>query len=147
MSNLNAFLHPITENLGKEIVISDRFVERDENGNIMYDAEGNPSLQKFKIRALTQEENEAITKQATRTQIVKGIRQEYLDSHEYSLRLVVAGTVEPNFSSQEVCAFYGVLDPLKVPGKMLLAGEYNKLMSEITELSGFNISAEAEAKN
>ena len=44
MSKLSAFLHPITENEEKEVVISNRF--RDENGNPV----------PFRIRALTQED-------------------------------------------------------------------------------------------
>ena len=39
-----------------------------------------------------------------------------------------------------------VMDPTLVPGKMLLSGEYSKLMKEISELSGFN-DIEEELKN
>lgn len=41
-----------------------------------------------------------------------------------------------------------MLDPLLVPGRMLLAGESAKLMREIMDLSGFNdANIEDEAKN
>ena len=50
MSKLYAFLHPKTEGLAKDIVVSDRFA--DEEGNV----------QPFSIKALTQEDNDRITR-------------------------------------------------------------------------------------
>lgn len=136
MSKLSAFLHPVTAQEEKEVVISKRFV----------DGQGNPVP--FRIRALTQEENDRITKQATRQVKVNGQPVEKLDNVDFSRRMVVAATVEPDFSSKEMCDAYGVLDPLLVPGKMLLSGEYGRLMTEITQLSGFgDDTAEDEAKN
>lgn len=135
MSRLSAFLHPIPVQQEKEVVISDRFV--DENGNVV----------PFKIRALTQEENEALVKRSRHMRRIDGQWQEKLDNMELSRRTVVAATVEPDFSSQEMCDAYGVLDPLMVPGKMLLSGEYARLMQEITDLSGFDADIGEEAKN
>lgn len=136
MSRLSAFLHPVSAALEKEVVVSSRF--QDENGNPV----------PFKIRSLTQEENDAITKKATRTRKVDGQRQDYLDGVDFTRRMVVAATVEPDFTSKELCDGYGVLDPLQVPGKMLLSGEYKTLVQAITELSGFDgEDVEAEAKN
>ena len=136
MSKLSAFLHPVTAQEEKEVVISKRFV----------DGQGNPAP--FRIRALTQEENDRIAKQATRQVKVNGQIVERLDNVDFSRRMVVAATVEPDFSSKEMCDAYGVLDPLLVPGKMLLSGEYGRLMAEITQLSGFgDDTAEDEAKN
>lgn len=136
MSKLSAFLHPVTAQEEKEVVISKRFV----------DGQGNPVP--FRIRSLTQEENDRITKQATRQVKVNGQIVEQLDNVDFSRRMVVAATVEPDFSSKEMCDAYGVLDPLLVPGKMLLSGEYGRLMAEIMQLSGFgDDTAEDEAKN
>lgn len=135
MSRLSAFLHPVPVQQEKEVVISDRFV--DENGNVV----------PFKIRALTQEENEALVKRSRHMRRIDGQWQEKLDNMELSRRTVVAATVEPDFSSQEMCDAYGVLDPLMVPGKMLLSGEYARLMQEITDLSGFDADIGEEAKN
>ena len=75
--------------------------------------------------------------------------QEVLDSGEYSRRIVVAATVEPDFSSKELCDGFGVVDPLLVPAKMLLVGEYNKLLEEIMGLSGIELEndTEEDAKN
>ena len=134
MSKLSTFLHPVAVSEEKEIVISKRF--QDEKGNPV----------PFKIRALTQEENDTITKQATRRAKVNGQMVEQLDSTDFSRRMVVAATVEPDFRAKELCDAYGVLDPLMVPGKMLLSGEYAKLLRAITELTGFE-DMEDEVKN
>ena len=136
MSKLSAFLHPVTTTEEKEIIISKRF--QDEKGNPI----------PFKIRALTQEENDAITKKATRQVKVDGQKVDKVDSVDFSRRVVVQATVEPDFSSTELCEGFGVMDPLQVPGKMLLSGEYAKLLKEIMALSGFDdINAEEAAKN
>lgn len=134
MSKLSAFLHPVTTSEEKEVVVSNRF--QDENGRPV----------PFKIRALTQEENDRITKQATRQTKVNGQTVEKLDSVDFSRRMVVAATIEPDFQAKELCDAYGVLDPLLVPGKMLLSGEYAKLMNAITDLSGFGDAGD-EVKN
>lgn len=134
MSKLSAFLNPVAPE-PKEVIISDRFLGED----------GKPVP--FKIRPLTQEENDAIVKRAKRVKTVNGVSQEFLDNTALSRGMVLAATVEPNFSDKELCDHYGVVDPSLVPGKMLLSGEYAKLMQEITELSGFNFDAETEAKN
>lgn len=134
MGSLSAFLHPVNTGEEKEIVISKRFV----------DEAGNPVP--FRIRSISQEENDAISRQSRRTRKVNGQVQSYLDSSEFSRRMVVAGTVEPDFRSKEMCEAYGVMDPLLVPGKMLLSGEYAALLSAITELSGFT-DLEDEVKN
>ena len=104
MSKLSAFLHPVTTSEEKEVVISNRF--QDESGRPV----------PFKIRALTQEENDRITKQATRQTKVNGQTVEKLDSVDFSRRMVVASTIEPDFQAKELCVAYGVLDPLLVPG-------------------------------
>ena len=134
MSKLSAFLHPLAPE-PKEIIISERFLGED----------GKPVP--FKIRPLTQEENDALVKRAKRTRTVNGVAQEYIDSSFLSRATVLAATVEPNFAEKELCDAYGVLDPALVPGKMLLSGEYAKLVQAINDLSGFNFPVEEDAKN
>ena len=134
-SKLSAFLHPelVAE---QEIIISTRF--KDESGNPI----------PFRIKALTQEENDALVKKCTRvTRDRSGAEQRRLDSSMYSHSIVVAGTVFPDFTSTEICEAWGVIDPLLVPGKMLLAGEYSKLADAIATLSGIGDEVEEEAKN
>mgnify|MGYP001100179588 CR=1 FL=1 len=136
MSNLNAFLHPAQTTEVCEIIVSRRFL----------DADGRPVP--FKVRPLTQEENDALTRRCMRSAKVNGQPVERLDSIAYSRQLVVAATVEPDFTSEALCRAYGTMDPLEVPGKMLLAGEYACLQREISALSGFDLDGlEDEAKN
>ncbi len=134
MSSLDAFLNPVSTTEEKEIVISDRFQEK-----------GKPVP--FKIRALTQEENEAISRRCTQYKNVKGQRVEEMDTRRYSRELVCAATIEPNFADKRMCDKYGVADPTLVPGKMLLSGEYAKLVDSITKLSGFDEDVEETVKN
>ena len=70
MSNLSAFIKPEYLREEKEIVISKRFT----------DEAGNPVP--FKIRSISQEENEQITKASRRQRKVSGTVQEYLDTIE-----------------------------------------------------------------
>ena len=135
MGNLNAFLHPVQGDETQEIVVSRRFVGED----------GKPVP--FKIRALTQAENARISKQSMR--LVKGSRrgEKELDSDVYTSRIVVAATVEPDFTSEAMCKAYGTMDPIEVPGKMLYAGEYKRLMDAIMKLSHFDDDLEDEVKN
>lgn len=136
MSTLSAFLKPVKTTIEKEVVISDRFVGDD----------GKPVP--FKVRAISQEENDALVRAATKTRNEGGQRMERLDSVEYAQRLIVAATVSPDFRAKDICEAYGVVSPLMVPGKMLLSGEYNRLMKAITELSEFNETAQdKELKN
>lgn len=148
MSSLNAFLNPIKVSEEKEVVISDRFVKRDEKGEPIKDKAGNYIPMPFKIRSLTEDENDTLQKKARRTRKVNGQPQEYVDNLYYLRSLVVAATVVPDFSSEEMCKNYGVMDPQLVPGKMLLIGEYNTLVNEIMQLSGIDYNTvEDEAKN
>lgn len=135
MSKLSAFLNPVTSDEEKEIVISRRFV----------DEKGDPIP--FRIRAITQAENDQIIKASKRSVKVNGVMQEKLDTTEMSRRLVVEGTVYPDFRDSELCNGYGTMNPYEVPGKMLLAGEYSNLLAEINKLSGFDVDVEEEAKN
>ena len=65
--------------------------------------------------------------------------------------IIVAATVHPDFRDERLCDAYGVVDPILVVGKMLLAGEQTKLADEILTLSGLDedtaAAEEAEAKN
>ena len=139
MSRLNAFLHPVDLGEVKEVIISSRF--KDEAGNPV----------PFTIRAITQEQNDAMTAKCRRVRTVRGQRQEYLDGAQLNRELIVAATLEPDFSSAEVCEAYGTKIPTQVPGRMLLAGEYDALLKAILELSGFDTGTaaaeEEEAKN
>ena len=133
MNRLAAFLHPAKLEEQKEIFISERFC--DESGKPV----------PFIIKALSQAENEAIGK--------KCLKGEKWDDVEYTQRLVVAATVEPDFSDKELLAAFSpdlanpLLDPLQLPGRMLRTGEYARLVNEIMKLSGFDKDMNVAAKN
>lgn len=135
MSALSAFLHPAVTREEKEVIISKRFLGED----------GKPVP--FKIRSLTQEENASIIKAATRQKKVDGQWQDSIDANELSARTVVEATIFPDFRSAELCEKYGTKDPVQVPGKMLLAGEFGRLIDAVSKLSGFDKSLDEEAKN
>ena len=134
MSNLNVFLNPApVEN--ETVIISKRFL--DEHGKPV----------PFIIRPITQKENDLLIRQSTRTIKVNGHPVEKLDNVEYSRRVVIAATVTPDFTREELCRAYDTMDPLEVPGKMLLVGEYNKLSAAIMALSGLEVDLEEQAQN
>ena len=135
MSALSAFLHPAVTREEKEVIISKRFLGED----------GKPVP--FKIRSLTQEENAAIIKAATRQKKVDGQWQGSLGANGPRLPPIVEATVFPDFRSAELCEKYGTKDPVQVPGKMLLAGEFGRLIDAVSKLSGFDKSLDEEAKN
>lgn len=148
MSNLSAFLHPVTMQEEKEVYISRRFVQRDEDGNPILGPDGKPIPEPFKIRSVTQDEADALLKQSTRAVKKRdGSMEQTVDDQNFNRRLIVAATVMPDFRAKELCDAYGVLDPLLVPGKMLFSGEFSLLLREILDLSGLNNSVEEEAKN
>lgn len=139
MSNLQAFMTPNTE-ITKKVIVSDRF--KDKDGNTV----------PFVIRSLSQEENEQLRSTSTKPVMKNGVViSEKLDSSKFGKELMLACVVEPNFRAKELCDFFKTIDPLEVPGKMLKAGEYNKLVSAIYEINGFNDDEykilEEEAKN
>lgn len=131
MGVLSAFLHPEPMDITKEIIISDRFKE-----------DGKPVP--FKIRTISQAENDALVKKAQKVDMVRGRRIQYQDDQKYTNSLIVACTVQPDFRDAELCQAYGTLDPLEVPGKMLLSGETAKLVEAIMTLNGFRTQPEEE---
>lgn len=125
MSVLKGFLQPSPMNKTKDVIISDRF--RGEDGEPL----------PFKIRVIDQKTNDSLIKQATKRIKVKGELISELDHRDYANKLVLACTIEPDFSDSELCAHCGEMNPENVPGKMLSSGEFNKLVDAINELNGF----------
>lgn len=139
MGVLDAFLHPIAVEETKKVEISKRFVGED----------GKPVP--FEIKTIPQGENSQLIKKYTRRKLVNGTTTEIFDTTAYTNALIVECTVQPDFQDSRMCEAYGVLDPMMVPGKMLLSGEYSALVGEIMKLNGFDADSllkdEEEAKN
>ena len=139
MGVLEAFLHPIAVEETKKVEVSKRFVGED----------GKPVP--FEIKTIPQGENSQLIKKYTRRKLVNGTTTEIFDTTAYTNALIVECTVQPDFQDSRMCEAYGVLDPMMVPGKMLLSGEYSALVGEIMKLNGFDADSllrdEEEAKN
>ena len=139
MGVLEAFLHPIAVEETKKVEISKRFIGED----------GKPVP--FEIRTISQDENAQLVKQYTRRKVVNGSVVENFNTAAYTNALILECTVQPDFRDSRMCETYGVLDPMLVPGKMLLSGEYSALVGEIMKLNGFDADSllrdEEEAKN
>lgn len=137
MSKLQAFLNPVATEVTEEVVISNRFL----------DEEKKPVP--FVVKGITQEENNALIKRATTREKRNGQLVENLDRPKYQALLIQACVVEPDFCQKELCDKYGVVDPLMVPARMLLSGEYANLVNAIMETNGFQDpeNVEEEAKN
>lgn len=126
MSDLKAFLKPSITEMTNSVTISNRF--KDENGN----------LAQFEIKSITQEQNDALIKASTKiVQGKRGQREEIFNKIQYQARLVLECTAMPNFRDPEMLQAYGVIDPLELPGKMLLSGEFAKLADSIMVVNGF----------
>lgn len=134
-SKLDAFLHPVEVEQTKEVIVSKRFL----------DEKGKPVP--FVIRTIRQEENNRLVKAATRRMKTSEGVQEELNNIEYNRRLIMACVVEPQLDDAELCKSVGTMDPVEVAEKLLLAGEYNRLLRAVTELNGFGVELQAEAKN
>ena len=138
MGNIKAFMLPPVEEETKEVIISDRFKEGDK-------------VVPFVIRVISQETNEAIRNRASHPIRRNGttVGMDF-DTDLYGKLLLQECVAFPNFKDEELCKFYKTHDPLEVPGRMLRAGEYGKLIKEINILNGFTEDKtvlEDEAKN
>lgn len=136
MDDLFAFLNPTAIEERVEVFVSNRF--KDENGNV----------KPFIVRALQQDENEAIRRRCTKTKKSPGGgTYETLDRTAYGNALILAAVVFPDLKLKQFCDKYGVVDPALVPAKMLTVGEYDRLVDGIMEASGLGEDVQEQAKN
>lgn len=127
MSLQNFFAQNVQAEITEEVTISERFK----------DEEGKPI--KWKLKTLTEEENSAIRKSATRvTRGKHGARIQETDQEEFIAKLAVASVIYPNLKNAELQASYGVMGADTLLKKMLFAGEYANLLVKVQELNGFD---------
>jgi hypothetical protein len=128
MSDLSAFFaQNASVDQIEEVAISARF----------RDGDGNPVL--WKLRSMTEEENEQCRKAATRR--VKGKNGQYVQEtvpEEYLARLVTTSVVFPDLKNTELQRSYGVLGAESLLRKMLLPGEYAELVQHVQRINGFD---------
>ncbi len=129
MSKLNAFLRPSVAGKTKEVRLS-RFT--DENGTVV----------PFVVKSITPEENDRIAKKCKN-------KKGDLDKAAYGNQLIVACMVEPDLGDTELCQYYGVMDPVMVPGRMFSIGEKQIIEDAIMEINDLKMDQEKldEAKN
>jgi hypothetical protein len=126
VNSLSSFLHPIRPAVEyKDVIISERFTE---------DGTENTPPIPFKLHSISQAKNNELIRLCTK-KLKNG--DEKLDNRAYQNRLMLECVEEPNFSSAEMVAAYGV-QPMSVPETMLNVGEYQKLGSEILDLLGIS---------
>ncbi|WP_270167589.1 phage tail assembly chaperone [Paenibacillus sp. SYP-B4298] len=127
MSDLQAFFaQNAAVETTEEFIVSPRF--KDKSGKPI----------PWKLRSMTQDENEEIRKSVTkRTKGKRGVYQTETDPHEYITRLTVASVVYPPLKDADLQKSYGVLGADKLLSKMLLPGEYSELVQRVQELNGF----------
>lgn len=128
MSDFSAFFAQNVESeIIEEVVISERFKDK----------EGKPIP--WKIRGMSEEENEEIRKSSTKMDKVKGgVKVPNLNTEQYLAKMAVASVVYPNLKDAELLKSYGVLAADQLLRKMLLAGEYATLIEKVQEINGFD---------
>jgi len=128
MSEFSAFFaQNVVMEKTEEFVISNRF--KDQNGQPI----------PWKLRTLSESENEEIRKSATQTVKGKG-GQRYQETKPeiYLVKVAVASVVYPDLKSAELQQSYGVIGAEELLKKMLLAGEYAALVHKVETLNGFD---------
>lgn len=127
MSNLSAFFaQNVNSEIIEEVVISDRF--KDETSNPIA----------WKLRSMTEEENEAIRKSAQRKVREKGVVTIDTNTEEYLAKLVVSSVIFPDLKDADLQKSYGVMGSDRLLRKMLLPGEYAALLQKVQEINGFD---------
>lgn len=158
MSNLTAFLaqNAIKVEVG-EHVVSERFITPvlDENNKQAFDKKGKPLTEpvKWKVGAVTSDEDELLRKQHTKRLPVPGKKNMYqpvTDFDAYAATLAVKCTIYPDLNNKELQDSYNVMDAESLLKKMLLPGEYAEYLKFIQNKNGFDVGMEEaveEAKN
>lgn len=128
MSQLSAFFAQNTvAELTEEIVVSERFKGED----------GSPIP--WKLRSMSEAENEQIRKSATRQVKGKnGVKVAETNPEEYLAKLAVNSIVFPDLKNEDLQRSYGVLGADQLLKKMLLSGEYAGLLQKVQEINGFD---------
>lgn len=127
MSKLSAFFaENVESNISEEFVVSVRI--KDENGNPI----------PWKLRAISEAENEAIRKTCTQHTRVKGQTVHQTNAEAYMAKLAVACVVYPDLKDADLLKSYGVLAAEDLLRRMLLSGEYAALVEKVQDLNGYD---------
>lgn len=119
------FAQNVASEIVEEVVVSNRFKE-------------NEKPIPWRLRSMTEDENEAIRKSCQRKVKDKGIVSYETNTDEYMAKLVVASVVFPDLKDAELQKSYGVMGADQLLRKMLLPGEYATLVQKVQEINGFD---------
>ncbi|TCJ04095.1 phage tail assembly chaperone [Cytobacillus praedii] len=123
MSKLQAFFSQnVKFNKQLDVIISERFI--DENGKLI----------PWKIRSMSEKENELIRKNTPRDK--KG----NIEGESYAAKLVTESVVFPNLKDPDLQKSYGVMGAEDLLKEMLLSGEYSRLCQKVQEANGFDVN-------
>lgn len=120
------FAQNVQADIVEEFVVSPRFK----------DADGKPIP--WKLRTLTEAENEEIRKASTQMVKKGGVRVPETRPEVYLAKIAVASVVFPDLKDAELQRSYGVIGAEELLKKMLLAGEYASLIQKVQEINGFD---------
>ncbi|MGF7049161.1 hypothetical protein J2T13_003669 [Paenibacillus sp. DS2015] len=113
--------------VAEEFAVSPRFKDKDGKAA------------KWKLRSISEDENQELRKSATKKTKVKGGNYTSdVDQNEYLSKLVVACVTFPDLKNAEIQKSYGVIGAEKLLRKMLLPGEFSGLMEKVTAMNGFD---------
>ncbi|MCR8658961.1 phage tail assembly chaperone [Paenibacillus endoradicis] len=127
MSLQDFFAQNVQAEITEDCIISERF-KSDANEPI-----------KWKLKTVTEKENEAIRKSATRISKGKnGARIQEINQEEYVGKLAVASVVYPDLQNADLQASYSVLGADTLLKTMLLSGEYATLLEKVQKMNGFD---------
>lgn len=128
MSELSMFFaQNVSVETTEDVVVSPRF----------RNPEGQPAA--WKLRSMTEEENQECRKAATRR--VKGKNGAYtqeIDPNDYLAKLMIASIVYPDLKNAELQRSYGVLGAEALLRSMLLPGEFAALGERVQRINGFS---------
>lgn len=131
--SMSAFLDATIEQVpNKEIIISNRF--KDKNGDVI----------PFEIRPISTAKIRKLRKNAIK--IINGKTD--VDYDALNVSMVIESVVFPDLKNEELQKKFGVMGESQLLDAMLLPGEYDELVSQVTALCGYNSEELVEeAKN
>lgn len=131
--SMSAFLDATIEQVpNKEVIISNRF--KDKNGDTI----------PFEIRPISTAKIRKLRKNAIK--IINGKTD--VDYDALNVSMVIESVVFPDLKNEELQKKFGVMGESQLLDAMLLPGEYDELVSQVTALCGYNSEELVEeAKN
>lgn len=109
-------------------IVSDRF--KDEKGKAI----------EWEIKILSTKEMNALRESYTRQQMTKGVITPTFDNNGYLKAFISACIVYPNLNDKALQDSYGVYEAYDLLENLLTVGEFNNLVSYITDLHDYKAS-------